>query len=60
MKKVCKLCKIFVEGPTCPVCKNNQFTENWKGRIFINDAEKSEIAKNIGIKVKGEYGIKVK
>jgi DNA-directed RNA polymerase subunit E" len=60
MRKVCKTCKIFVEGPTCPVCKGNQFTENWKGRIFINNAEKSEIAEKIGIKVKGEYGIKVK
>jgi DNA-directed RNA polymerase subunit E" len=60
MRKVCKTCKIFVEGPTCPICKGNQFTENWKGRIFISNAEKSEIAQKIGINVKGEYGIKVK
>ncbi len=60
MKKVCKTCKIFVEGATCPICKGNQFTENWKGRLFISNPEKSEIAKKIGINVKGEYGIKVK
>lgn len=58
-KKVCKTCKIFVEGDECPVCKGNQFVTNWKGRLFILDANKSEIAKKIDAKVKGEYAIKV-
>jgi RNA polymerase subunit RPABC4/transcription elongation factor Spt4 len=58
-KKVCKLCKIFVEGPTCPICKKNSFSTNWKGRINVIDASKSDIAKEIGITVKGEYVIKV-
>lgn len=58
-KKVCKKCKIFVEGEECPLCKGNQFVTNWKGRIHILDANKSEIAKKIEIKVKGEYAIKV-
>ncbi|MEM4263710.1 MAG: transcription elongation factor subunit Spt4 [Candidatus Woesearchaeota archaeon] len=58
-KKVCKKCKIFVEGEECPLCKGNQFVTNWKGRLNIIDANKSEIAKKIDIKVKGEYAIKV-
>jgi len=58
-KKVCKKCKVFVEGDECPFCKGNQFVTNWKGRIHILDANKSEIAKKIDIKVKGEYAIKV-
>lgn len=60
MRKVCKKCKIFVTGPKCPLCKNNQFSENWKGRVFIMDSEKSEVAKHIGITAKGEYAIKVR
>tara|TARA_Y100000310_G_C20659274_1_gene803761 strand:+ start:1273 stop:1455 length:183 start_codon:yes stop_codon:yes gene_type:complete len=60
MRKVCKTCKLFVEGPTCPSCKGNQFTESWKGRVYISNSEKSEIAKNMGLKIKGEYAIKVK
>ncbi len=60
MKKVCKKCKIFVTGNSCPLCNGNQFSDNWKGRINITNAEKSEIAKKIGIKVKGEYAIKVR
>ena len=59
-KKVCKKCKIFVTGNECPVCKGNQFSNNWQGRITILDSEKSAIAKKIGIKVKGEYAIKVR
>ena len=59
-KKVCKTCKLFVEGKVCPICKGTQFTTTWRGRINILDANKSEIAKKIDVKVKGEYGIRVR
>lgn len=59
-KKVCKGCKFFYEGNVCPACKGNQTATNWKGRIAIIDSEKSAIAKKIGIKVNGEYAIKVR
>ena len=59
-KKVCKRCKMIVEGSECPVCKTNQFSTNWQGRLYIVDASKSAIAEKIGIKVKGEYAIKVR
>ncbi len=59
-KKACKKCKIFVEGDKCPICQGNQFSTLWQGRIHILDANKSEIAKKIGINVKGEYTIKVR
>ena len=57
-KKVCKRCKLFVEGPECPLCKGNQFATNWQGRITIIDANKSDIAKKMGITANGEYAIK--
>ena len=49
-----------MDGPTCPICKKNQFSDNWKGRITIFNAEQSDIAKKMNIAVKGEYAIKVK
>jgi len=58
-RKICKSCKVFVEGSECPLCKGNQFVTNFKGRIDVVDAEKSEIAKKIGLKTKGEYAIKI-
>lgn len=59
-RKVCRKCKIFVTGAECPLCHGKEFSENWKGRVFILDAAKSEIAKNISITEKGEYAIKVR
>ncbi|MBI2651815.1 DNA-directed RNA polymerase subunit E'' [Candidatus Woesearchaeota archaeon] len=57
-KKVCKKCKLFVEGNICPLCKGNQFSLNWHGRLYILDPAKSIIAEKIDMKVKGEYAIK--
>jgi len=59
-KKVCKKCKMFVDGDSCPSCKSNQFTTSWQGRLNILDANKSIIAKKLGITIKGEYAIKVR
>ena len=59
-KKVCKKCKLFVEGSECPHCKGNQFSTNWQGRLNVLDANKSIIAKKIEIDIKGEYAIKVR
>ncbi len=59
-EKVCKKCKIFVEGPVCPICKGNQFSTVYQGRLNILDADKSFIAKQLGIKQKGRYVIKVR
>lgn len=59
MKKACKKCKRLLSGDKCPVCKTSKLTKDWKGRIFIVDPEKSELAKKIGIKEAGEYAIRV-
>ena len=59
-KKVCKTCKIFVEGDICPVCKKSSFSNNFQGRIFFVDTKRSMIAHEMGVEVKGEYAIKVR
>jgi DNA-directed RNA polymerase subunit E" len=59
-KKVCKSCKIFVEGEECPICKSTNLSLNWQGRLYIIDPDKSIVAEKIGLKKKGEYAIKVK
>ena len=59
-KKACKKCKLFVEGETCPQCKTSSFSNNWQGRLYITDAQRSMIADKIGIKMNGEYAIKIR
>ena len=59
-EKVCKKCKLFVEGNVCPICKSNQFTNIYQGKLYILDVNKSYIANQIGIKEKGRYAIKIR
>ena len=59
-KKVCKKCRIFFEGEKCPICGESQTANVWRGRLYIANPEKSIVAKRVGLKVKGEYAIKVR
>lgn len=59
-EKVCRKCKMFVDAAVCPVCKGNQFTNIFQGKLNILDANKSYIAKQIGIIEKGRYAIKIR
>jgi DNA-directed RNA polymerase subunit E" len=58
-QKACKSCKlIFDSGTKCPRCGSDDLSDSFKGRIFVLDPEKSEVAKNLDIKEKGEYAVK--
>ena len=59
IKKACKQCKRLIRGETCPVCKITKMIDNWKGRIIVLNAEKSEIAKKVKITSSGEYALRV-
>jgi len=60
-EKACKICKfIYEEGNTCPKCGAKEFTESFKGKLFVANAEKSEIAKNININDNGMYAVKTR
>jgi len=59
-KKVCKRCKLFVDGGECPYCKENQFTTSWNGRITFLDVSKSMIAQKMGVDKEGEFALKVR
>ncbi len=59
-EKVCKNCKLFVEGNVCPVCKEAHFAISYQGRLNILDSQKSFIAQQINIKEKGRYAIKIR
>ena len=59
-QKGCKICKTIYEGEKCTHCDSKEGTEGFKGRIVVVDAEKSEIAKELNIKEKGNFAIKVR
>jgi len=59
-KKKSKICKRIYVGEKCPNCESKESTEGFKGRIIVINPEKSEIAKKLNIKEKGNFAIKVK
>lgn len=59
--KACKVCnKIYDSGEKCPRCHAKESTDGFKGRIVVLNAEKSEIAKKLSIKDKGNFAIKTR
>ena len=59
-QKACKICNKIYEGDKCPKCDSKESTESIKGRIVVLDSEKSEIAKKLNIKEKGNFAIKTR
>lgn len=59
-QKACKICNVIYEGDKCVKCGSKESTESFKGRIVVFDSEKSEIAKKLGIKEKGNFAIKTR
>ena len=59
-QKACKQCKFLIEsGTKCPRCGSEEIADNSKGKVAIIKPEESEVAKNLKIKNKGNYAIKL-
>lgn len=58
-QKACRICNmIYDTGDRCPNCNSKESNDSFKGRIVVKDPEKSEIAKKLNIKSKGNFAIK--
>ena len=58
-EKACKICKLIYEGTTCPLCGQKIVSDTFKGKVEIVDPEKAELAKQLKIRKKGVYAIKL-
>lgn len=59
-EKACKNCKTIYEGAKCPSCKSNEFVDSFKGKIYVFNPEESEVAKNLKLKDKGEFAVRLR
>ena len=58
--KACKQCHLIVEeGEICPRCKGT-LSREWQGYAIIIDFNRSDIARQIGVKENGKYALKVR
>ena len=61
VEKACRQCRyINEEGSVCSACGGSELTEKWSNYVYIEDPEKSEIAKKIGAKSPGKYALNIK
>jgi len=58
-EKACKQCKSIFEGSKCPKCGSTEFAESYKGKVVVLSTNESEVAKNLKIKDKGKFAIKL-
>ena len=58
--KACRICKTIYYGDKCPKCGSKEFTDSYKGKIFVLNHEKSEIAKKVNLNSDGEFAIKTR
>lgn len=60
-ERACKSCKFVYEGAgKCPKCGSEENVESFKGKVVVLKPEESEVAKNLKIKEKGTYALKVR
>ncbi len=58
--RACKICNTIHEEEKCPKCDSRESIEGFKGRIFLLNPEKSEIAPKLKLKDKGNFAIKTR
>jgi DNA-directed RNA polymerase subunit E" len=57
-EKACRKCGLIIShGDSCPLCNSKDLTNKWNGYIIMFNAEKSELAKALKIKVNSTYAI---
>jgi RNA polymerase subunit RPABC4/transcription elongation factor Spt4 len=59
-EKACLNCKAIYVGNKCPRCGETPASDSFKGKVYIFNAEKSEIANKLKIYKEGESAIKTK
>jgi DNA-directed RNA polymerase subunit E" len=55
----CRKCRMLTTDKTCPNDGSAELSNEWSGLIIIINAEKSQVAKTLGIVKPGRYALKV-
>jgi RNA polymerase subunit RPABC4/transcription elongation factor Spt4 len=59
-EKACLNCKVIFSEANCPICGETSFTDSYKGKIYIFNSEKSEVAQKMKLNKNGLFAIKTK
>ena len=56
----CKECHLILEEGSCPRCPDSEVSREWQGFVEVLNPEKSELAKEMGIRTPGRYALRVR
>ena len=56
----CKECHLILEEGTCPRCPDSEVSREWQGFVEVLNPDKSELAKEMGIRTPGRYALRVR
>ena len=60
MRRACRSCKTVTEETVCPVCKGNEFSEDFSGILVVLDPKNSLLAEKLEAKEPGTYALKIR
>ena len=60
MDFACKECHLILEDKSCPSCPDSEVSREWQGFVEVLNPEKSDLAKEMGIRTPGRYALRVR
>ncbi len=60
MDFACKECHLIIEDKSCPRCPDSEVSREWQGFVEVLNPEKSDLAKEMGIRTPGRYALRVR
>ena len=51
---------MILDEKECPRCPESEVSREWQGYVDVLDPEKSDIAKEMGIRTPGRYALRVR
>ena len=60
MDFACKEWHLILEDKSCPRCPDSEVSREWQGFVEVLNPEKSDLAKEMGIRTPGRYALRVR
>jgi DNA-directed RNA polymerase subunit E" len=58
--RACRTCKNISNESICPVCKGNEFSDDFSGLLIVLDPENSLLAEKLETTESGSYALKIR
>lgn len=58
--RACRNCKNISDESICPVCKGNEFSDDYSGLLIVLDPENSLLAEKLETSEPGSYALKIR